>query len=141
PRPDSAYAAAGSGAMRASIRGATSLLRRLRLRRPGRHDVPALVAGIALLGCAASALGAWGTAACVLGVLAAAASPARWPATVAASAVVAAVAYDVAEWWRLLAVGLLTAAYLVLLSGVPALDGLAALAAGVGVGVATLVAA
>lgn len=111
----------------------TSLVRliglRLGVHQPGWSDVPALVAAAALLVCAAPALGVWGTTFCALGVLAAAASTMRWPATLAAVGIVAAVAVD---GQRLVVVGLLTAAYLVLLSGVPGLDGIATLAVGVG---------
>ncbi|MGH3781160.1 MAG: hypothetical protein ACRDRO_11180 [Pseudonocardiaceae bacterium] len=99
------------------------------IRRSGSADLPAALAGAAMLAWSAIAVGAWVVVA-ALGVLAAAVTTFRWPGTVAAAiAVLAQLAHGPSVLDGLV-VGLLVAAYLVLLDGIPRVDGLMPLAVG-----------
>lgn len=99
------------------------------IRRPGSADLPAALAGAAMLAWSAVAVGAWVVVA-ALGVLAAAVTTVRWPGTAAAAVAVLAQLARGPSVVDGLVVGLLVAAYLVLLDGVPRVDGLMPLAVG-----------
>ncbi|HEX7657943.1 MAG TPA: hypothetical protein VF444_00580 [Pseudonocardiaceae bacterium] len=109
------------------------------LRRPVRADLPALVAGLAMLAWSGVVTGPW-TLVAALGVAVAAVTPWRWPATAAAALIaLATLANGGPGVLTALVTGLLVAAYLVLLDGPP--RGLGAVAVASGAGLATLVAA
>ncbi len=99
------------------------------IRRPGRGDLPAALAGAAMLAWSAVAVGPWVVVA-ALGVLAAAVTAFRWPGTVAAAAAVVAQLTRGPSVVDGLVAGLLVATYLVLLDGIPRVEGLIQLAVG-----------
>jgi hypothetical protein len=99
------------------------------IRLPGSADLPAVLAGAAMLAWSAVAVGAWVVVG-ALGVLATAVTTARWPGTAAAAvAVLAQVTHGPSAVGGLVA-GLLVAAYLVVLDGTPRVAGLILLTVG-----------
>ena len=99
------------------------------IRRPGSGDLLAVLAGAAMLAWSAVTVGVWVVVA-ALGVLAAAVTTVRWPGTAAAALAILAQLARGPSVVDGLVVGLLVAAYLVLLDGVPGVDGLTPLAVG-----------
>lgn len=99
------------------------------IRRPGRADLPAALAGAALLAWTVMAVGPWAMVA-ALGVLAVAVTTFRWPGTAAAAVAVLAQVMRGPSVVDVLVAGLLVAAYLVLLDGLARVAGLIPLAVG-----------
>lgn len=120
-----------------SLRGTVTVIRSALVRRPGRTDVPAVVAAAAMLTWAGLVIGPW-TLIAALGMLAAAITPWQWPGTAAGLLIALAPLAEGPTAAHALVSGLLVAGYLVLLDGPPRGAGATAMAAGVGL--ATLVA-
>lgn len=99
------------------------------IRRPSGADLPAALAGAVMLAWPAVAGSTWVVVG-ALGVLAAAVTTFRWPGTAAAAIVVLAQVARGPSVVDGLVVGLLVAAYLVLLDGVPPVHSLLPLAVG-----------